>query len=70
MINDQPPMIEIRAELQRLSGLMHGVGYMPCLKLVLHDAEEEKIFNLCHHSEKLGIALELINAALWVVLSE
>jgi hypothetical protein len=49
---------------------MHGVGYMPCMKLVLHDAEEEKIFNLCHHSEKLAIALGLINAALWVVLSE
>ncbi len=70
MINGQPQMIEIRAELQRLSGLMHGVGYMPCMKLVLHDAEEEKIFNLCHHSEKLAIALGLINAALWVVLSE
>jgi hypothetical protein len=63
-------MIEIRAELQRLSGLMHGVGYMPCMKLVLHDVEEEKIFNLCHHSEKLAIALGLINTALWVVLSE
>jgi hypothetical protein len=70
MINGQPQMIEIRAELQRLSGLMHGVGYMPWMKLVLHNAEEEKIFNLCHHSEKLAIALGLINTALWVVFSE
>jgi hypothetical protein len=44
-------MIEIHAELQRLSGLMHDVGYVPCMKLVLHDVEEEeKVFHLYHHS--------------------
>jgi hypothetical protein len=26
---DHPQMIEIRAKLQRLSGLMHNVGYVP-----------------------------------------
>jgi hypothetical protein len=61
---DQPQMIEIHAELQRLSGLMHDAGYMPCTKFVLHDVEEEeKVFHLCHHSEKLAIAFGLINTA-------
>jgi hypothetical protein len=40
------------------------------MKLVLHGAEEEGIFNMCHHSEKLAIPLGLINTALQVVLSE
>jgi hypothetical protein len=61
---DHPQMIEIRAELQRLSGLMHDAGYVPCTKFVLHDVEEEeKGFHLCHHSEKLAIAFGLINTA-------
>ncbi len=51
---DHPQMIEIQVELQRLSGLMHDAGYVPCMKFVLHDMEEEeKVFQLCHHSEKL-----------------
>jgi pentatricopeptide repeat protein len=59
---DHPQMIEIRAELQRLSGLMHDAGYVPDTNFVLHDVEEEeKLFHLCHHSEKLAIALGLIN---------
>ncbi|CAK9193872.1 unnamed protein product [Sphagnum troendelagicum] len=57
-------MIEIHAELQRLSGLMHDAGYVPCTKFVLHDVEEEeKLFHLCHHSKKLAIAFGLINTA-------
>jgi hypothetical protein len=41
-------------------------GYMPYAKFVLHDVgeeeeEEEKAFHLHHHSEKLAIALGLIN---------
>jgi pentatricopeptide repeat protein len=61
---DHPQMIEIHAELQRLSGLMHDVGYMPDTKFVLHnEEEEEKVFQLCHHSVKLAIALGLINTA-------
>jgi hypothetical protein len=59
---DCPPIIEFHAELLRLSGLMHDAGYMPCTEFVLDDVEEEeKIFPLCHHSEKLAIALGLIN---------
>jgi hypothetical protein len=51
-------MIEIHAEPERLSGLM------PYTKLVQHDVErEEKLFHLGHHSEKLAIALGLINTA-------
>jgi hypothetical protein len=44
---DHPQMIEMHAELQRLSGLMHDAEYAPCMKLVLHDVEEEeKVFHL------------------------
>ncbi|CAM6058325.1 unnamed protein product [Sphagnum tenellum] len=61
---DHPQMNEIHGELQRLSGLMHDAGYVPCTKFILHDVEEEeKVFHLCHHSEKLAIALGLINTA-------
>jgi pentatricopeptide repeat protein len=61
---DHPQMIEIHGELQRLSGLRHDVGYVPCTKFILHGVEEEeKVFHLCHYSEKLAIALGLINTA-------
>ncbi|CAM6069252.1 unnamed protein product [Sphagnum tenellum] len=66
VVDDQhhPQMIEIHAELKRLSGLMHDAGYMPDTNFVLHDVEvEEKVFYLCHHSEKLAIAFGLINSA-------
>ncbi len=39
---DYPQMIEIRAELKRLSGLMHDAGYVPHTTIVLHDVEEEE----------------------------
>jgi hypothetical protein len=59
---DHPLMLEIYAELQRLSVLMHDAGYVPSMKFVLHDVEvEEKAFHLCHHSEKLAIVFGLIN---------
>ncbi len=32
---DHPQMVEIRAELKRLSGLMHDAGYVPHTTLVL-----------------------------------
>jgi len=59
VVDDQhhPQMIEIHAELKRLSGLMHAAGYVPGTNIALHDVEEEeKVFHLCHHSEKLAIA--------------
>ncbi len=59
---DHPQITEIHAELERLSGLMHDVGYLPCMKFVLHDVEEQ-VFHLCHHSENLAITFGLINTA-------
>jgi hypothetical protein len=59
VVNDQVhlQMIEIHAELKRLLGQMHVMGYLPDTKFVLCDVEEEdKVFHLCHHSEKLAIA--------------
>jgi pentatricopeptide repeat protein len=64
VVDDQthPQMIKIRAELKRLSRLMHDAGYVPDTKFVLHDVEEEeKVFHLCHHSEKLAIAFGLMS---------
>ncbi|CAM6038741.1 unnamed protein product [Sphagnum compactum] len=61
---DHPQMVEIHAELKRLSGLMHDAGYVPHTTIVRHDVEgEEKVFHLCHHSEKLAIAFGLLNTA-------
>ncbi len=50
---DHPQMIEIHAELQSPSRLMHNAGYVPFTKFVLHDVakEEEKVFHLCHHAK-------------------
>jgi BRCA1-associated RING domain protein 1 len=57
-------MIKIHAELQRLSGLIYDAGYVPSTESVLDIVEEEeKVFHLCHHSEKLAIAFRLINTA-------
>jgi hypothetical protein len=44
---DHPEMIEIHAKLQRLSGLMHDAGYVPCTEFVLDDVEEEERYFLC-----------------------
>ncbi len=42
---DHPQMIEIHAKLQRLSRIIHDVGFVPCTKFVLNDVkEEEKVF--------------------------
>jgi hypothetical protein len=53
VVDDQgPQMIEICAELKRLSGLMHDAGYAPYTRFVLHDLEEEeKVSHLRHHRE-------------------
>jgi hypothetical protein len=62
---DHPRMIEIHAELQRLSGLIYDAGYVPSTESVLDVVEEEeKVFHLCHHSKELAIAFGLINTAL------
>ncbi len=64
VVDDQehPQMLGIHTELKRLSVQMHDAGYVPDTKFVLHDVkEEEKLFQLCHHSEKLAVAFGLIN---------
>jgi hypothetical protein len=48
-------------ELKRLSGICMMQGMYHNTEFVLHDVEEEKVFHLCHHSEKLAIALWLID---------
>ncbi len=59
---DHPQMIEIHSELNRLTRQMKEAGYVPDTKFMLHDVdEEEKLFHLCHHSEKLAIACGLIS---------
>ncbi len=58
---DHPQMIEIHAELKRLFSQMKAAGYVPDTKFALYDVEdEEKVFDLHHHSEKLTIAFGLI----------
>jgi pentatricopeptide repeat protein len=59
---EHPQLNEIHAELERLYRQMNHIGYVPDTKFVLHDVdEEEKVFHLSHHSEKLAIAFGLLN---------
>jgi hypothetical protein len=64
VVDDQehPQINEIHTELERLSVQMKDAGYVPDITSMLHDVEEEeKLFHLCHHSEKLAIAYGLIS---------
>jgi pentatricopeptide repeat protein len=64
VLNDQdhPNMIDVHAELKRLSQQMQEAGYVPDTSFGLYDMEEEeKASHLCHHSEKLAIAFGLIS---------
>ncbi|XP_057851065.2 pentatricopeptide repeat-containing protein At2g03880, mitochondrial [Cryptomeria japonica] len=57
-----PQMHVIYAELERLSGEMKAMGYVPDTTFALNDVEkEQKEHILCLHSEKLAIAFGLIN---------
>eukprot|EP01018_Ginkgo_biloba_P025036 Gb_28343 [translate_table: standard] len=57
-----PQTEEIYETLDRLSGQMKKLGYVPHTHLVLHDVEEEqKEHILGHHSEKLAIAFGIIS---------
>jgi hypothetical protein len=41
---------------------MNDIGYVPDTNFVLHDVEEEeKVVQLCYHSEKLAVAFGLIS---------
>ncbi len=64
VVDDQehPQINEIPAERKRLSVQMMDAGYVPDITFMLHDVEEEeKLFHLCHYSEKLTIAYGLIS---------
>ncbi len=64
VVDDQeyPQINEIHAELKRLYVQMKDAGYVPDITFMLHDVEEEeKLFHLCQHSEKLAIAYGLIS---------
>jgi hypothetical protein len=56
---DHPQMIEICAQLKRLSGFnVCDMGCVQYTKFVLHNVEEEEsVFHLCHYSKKLAIAM-------------
>ncbi|MCO5606841.1 hypothetical protein L7F22_061032 [Adiantum nelumboides] len=57
-----PQIREIEAELEKLTVEIKEMGYVPDAKIVLHDvSDEEKERLLCHHSERLAIALGLIS---------
>ncbi|CAM6092823.1 unnamed protein product [Calypogeia fissa] len=65
-VHDQahPQITEIHEVLNRLSEKMEDAGYVPDVRFVLQDIrEEEKVFCLRHHSEKLAIAFGLISTA-------
>ncbi|KAK3183962.1 hypothetical protein Dsin_031248 [Dipteronia sinensis] len=57
-----PNSIEIDLYLEELMSEMKKRGYVPDTASVLHDMDnEEKEYNLTHHSEKLAIAFALMN---------
>eukprot|EP01018_Ginkgo_biloba_P002829 Gb_14728 [translate_table: standard] len=59
-----PQTEKIYEKLENLSIQMKTVGYVPDMRFVLSDVEEEqKERILCHHSEKLAIAFGLINTS-------
>ena len=57
-----PKSVEIDLYLKELTLEMKLRGYVPDTAAVLHDMDnEEKEYNLAHHSEKLAIAFALMN---------
>eukprot|EP01018_Ginkgo_biloba_P002566 Gb_33727 [translate_table: standard] len=57
-----PQTNEIYAELERLSGQMKALGYVPDTRFVMNDVEDEQKGQILrHHSEKLAIAFALLN---------
>jgi hypothetical protein len=62
---DHPQMIEICAELKRLSGLMYDVEYVPYILNLCYMTwkKKKKVFHLCYHRKKLAVEFGLINTA-------
>ena len=58
-----PKFMEINRYLDELTSEMKMRGYVPDTSSVVHDMDnEEKEYNLAHHSEKLAIAFALMNS--------
>ena len=58
-----PKFMEINRYLGELTSEMKMRGYVPDTSSVVHDMDnEEKEYNLAHHSEKLAIAFALMNS--------
>ncbi len=58
-------MIEICAELKRLSGLMHDAGYAPYTRFVLHDVEEEENVSHLRHHRETGCCIQAHQYSSW-----
>ncbi|KAL1328346.1 hypothetical protein HN51_038219 [Arachis hypogaea] len=57
-----PQSAEINRYLEELTSEMKMRGYVPDTSSVMHDMDnEEKEYNLAHHSEKMAIAFALMN---------
>lgn len=57
-----PKSMEINQYLEELTSEMKMRGYVPDISSVLHDMDnEEKEYNLTHHSEKIAIAFALLS---------
>jgi pentatricopeptide repeat protein len=60
--NSHPRSDEIYEELERLEGLMAQVGYVPDIRPVFHNVEDDEKRNMVRgHSERLAIAFGLIS---------
>ncbi|WCJ26883.1 Pentatricopeptide repeat (PPR) superfamily protein [Euphorbia peplus] len=56
-----PEQAMISKMLEKLSGLLAEAGYCPDRSFVMHDVdEEEKVYSLQYHSEKLAVAYGLL----------
>ncbi|KAM0938698.1 putative tetratricopeptide-like helical domain superfamily, DYW domain-containing protein [Dioscorea sansibarensis] len=59
-----PQLSKVLEKLEQLSGEMKKLGSSPSIDFVLHNVEEQdKEQMLCGHSEKLAVALGLINTS-------
>ncbi|WJX52749.1 hypothetical protein P8452_38825 [Trifolium repens] len=57
-----PMFVEINRYMEELTSEMKMRGYVPDISSVLHDMDnEEKEYNLAHHSEKIAIAFALMS---------
>lgn len=56
-----PEAEDIYAELKRLTESLQVEGYIPAVRLVLHNINEDKKLAICSHSERLAISYGLLH---------